>query len=518
MAASPVARQASVPPPFFRVSYHGTQLHTEGLPNAVFGHIVPGAGTEHDGIFVEWAWTGDRFVVTNCRYGLYPVYYYASERELAISTSIRSLLEHGAPAALDVPALALFLRLGFFLGEDTGFRHIHALPPNCQLEWTPAHGLHAIRAGSLTIRRPQHYTREAAIDGYIQLFREAIARRPPQGRHCVPLSGGRDSRHIVLELCNAEHPPSFVITARLFPPDGNRDHDIAVRVAAALGLRHMTADQPARRLPNETVKNVVTEFCADEHSWLLPLAYALQGQADTLYDGIGGDVLSAGLFLDHAGLEAIRRSPEAFARHLIHSRSGSQWLRLLTPAATETFSEELALDRLRRECERHREAPNPVGSFFFWNRTRREISLSPYAIMRGIPLVYSPYLDHAVFDHLASLPAEMFLDHSFHDEAIRKGYPRYRELPFEDKAAPRRVDRQYGRVLAGELLGFVRGHRQTRLVGSRRVVGLLLMRMIDGNHLHLEDLVNPSRLVYLLQLERFVAGLDEKQGPDVTVG
>ena len=89
------------------------------------------------------------------------------------------------------------------------------------------------------------------------------------------------------------------------------------------------------------------------------------------------------------------------------------------------FSIEKAHEQVAAEAARHVQAPNPVGSFYFWNRTRREIALSPYALFAGVPTVYSPYIDHALFDHLASLPAEFFLDHTFHDDTIRRAYPRY---------------------------------------------------------------------------------------------
>src|SRR5205085_2976358 len=111
---------------------------------------------------------------------------------------LRLLLE-GAPAELDERALSVFLRLGFFLGEDTAFTAIKALPPAATMRW---------RAGRLELRGsrpppppPADLGRSEAIEQYAALFRASIERCLEPGDDIVlPLSGGRDSRHILLEL------------------------------------------------------------------------------------------------------------------------------------------------------------------------------------------------------------------------------------------------------------------------------------------------------------------------------
>ena len=62
---------------------------------------------------------------------------------------------------------------------------------------------------------------------------------------------------------------------------------------------------------------------------------------------------------------------------------------------------------LRAELAKHADAPNPVASFFFWNRTRREVSLIPYGLLRTIPTVHSPFLDHDLYDLMTSLPLDL---------------------------------------------------------------------------------------------------------------
>src|SRR5439155_1603673 len=82
--------------------------------------IPHGDGTP-DGVFAEWKWDGRRLRVRNDRYGVHPLFYYATANEIAVSTSVARLLAGGAPADFDGDAIAVFLRLGFFVGEDTPF-------------------------------------------------------------------------------------------------------------------------------------------------------------------------------------------------------------------------------------------------------------------------------------------------------------------------------------------------------------------------------------------------------------
>ena len=100
------------------------------------GHRIPGRdGLKSDGIFAKWDWDGERLVVRNDRYGLYPLYYFQNGNTIAVSPSLIRLLMEGALAELDHDALSVFLRIGFFIGEDTPFDSIRAVPPEARWEW-----------------------------------------------------------------------------------------------------------------------------------------------------------------------------------------------------------------------------------------------------------------------------------------------------------------------------------------------------------------------------------------------
>src|SRR5918994_2049987 len=188
-----------------------------GEVKATFGTRLPEAPrTPEHGIFAEWRWDGKRLAVRGDRYGLFPLYYYAQNNEFAISNSIAKLLDLGAPVALDDAALAVFVRLGQFVGDDTPFAAVRAIPPGAQLTWEDA--MLQVSSRYLQPRRSAISGREA-LDGYITLFREAVERcADAAGEAVLPLTGGRDSRHILFELLRCAHQPRTCVTAAYHSP------------------------------------------------------------------------------------------------------------------------------------------------------------------------------------------------------------------------------------------------------------------------------------------------------------
>ncbi|MGH6619966.1 MAG: hypothetical protein ACREF6_10520, partial [Alphaproteobacteria bacterium] len=353
-----------------------------------------------------WQWTGTALKVTTPRFGFCPFYYYQDEGALAVSPSLIRLARLGFPPKLDHDALAVFIRLGFFLEGQTPFAALRQAAPNQSVEW-PSSRLENVFA----IAHPPvaSMNRAAAIDRYGEAFRAAMRNLLPSGDIILPLSGGRDSRHILFELMEAGRTPHAVTMPR-WAPEPDDDMRISGMLAAKFGLEHSVLGASRAKCAAQRQAIVLTDFCSDELGWVLPMRRFVQEHDGVVFDGIAGDVLSNGLYLHPGLLAALQAGDTGRAAELLLGVE-DMWEGMLDEGLYKSLSRERAAAVLRKELEKHLGAPNPVSSYLFWNRTRREMSLFGFKILGDVRM---PYIDESVYDHLAALPASHFMDKTFH--------------------------------------------------------------------------------------------------------
>lgn len=433
---------------WIRTATENGRVSATGTLACLAGHRVGG----DDGVYAGWSWDGSGVRVEHDRYGMFPLFRWESAGGLVLSTDLLELLELGAPRTLDFDALAVFLRLGFFLGDDTPFASIRAA------------------AAPRPVAAASHLSKRAAVDGYVDLFRRAIRRRLPAGPFVLPLSGGRDSRHILYELIEAGHPPARCVTVRHFPPRGNEDAEVAQALCQRLGLAHVVLEQPPDRIDVERRKNLRTHFCTEEHAQFLVLADYLSSTTADTFDGIAGDVLSQSGYANPALLALFRHGDVRGVAECLLRGHGNvvterALARLVAPHLHVELSRERAVARLEREIATHLEAVNPIASFYFWNRTRREIALHPYGLQRA-STTFAPYLDRDVFDFLCSLPPELTIDRTLHSDAIATAFPAYADIGYEQRSQ-RNEDAAAQRTLARGLLRMLGRSGGRRLVNRR---------------------------------------------------
>lgn len=364
---------------------------------------------------------------------------------------------------LDYDALAVFIRLGYFVGDTTPFANIRYVGPE---PW---------------MTRPSGMPRSAAIDRYGELFRAAVRKRIAEAI-VLPLSGGRDSRHILFELLEAGEKPTTV-TLHGWVPRGDDDVRIARELARRCGLGHAVIGSRWPSVRAEFEMHELTDFCSDEGAWALPIREFILARRGIAFDGVAGDILSAGLYL-HPGLLAAMREGNAERAADMLLGQEAFLASVLEPGLYRKLSRERAATLLQAEIAKHFDAPNPVSSYLFWNRTRREIAHSGSRILGAAE---APYIDDAVYDHLTSLPADYFLDRTFHTETIDRMFPQYRDIPYDNNSSSTRPDRWLFRLasLKAELYRLVSGSRWV----VRRFLGLRTTP------------ADVARVLYLLHLE-----------------
>lgn len=307
----------------------------------------------------------------------------------------------------DFEALNVFFRLGTFLDGDTAYKGVKA------------------DIGPVEIAPYVHLSREAAMDAYIDLFRAAVSARITDGPSGLGLSGGRDSRHIALELeRQGVRPLAFTSD----PPGSPSELESACRVVEYCGWDHLVI-RPKYTVDAEIAKNHATGFASMQHAWMYSAMQAIHYRLpDVLWDGIGGDVLSAGLFLTERNVSLFE---EGRLDELAEDLTLGGDIPLV--ADQSLFPRDVALHRVVVELRKHVNAANPVGSFFFWSRTRRDIGASAFGIVGHDRVVLTPYLDRDLWTLLAGLPARILLSQTFHTDTIARAYPQAADLPYAGK-------------------------------------------------------------------------------------
>jgi hypothetical protein len=340
-----------------------------------------------------------------------------------------------------------------------------------------------------------------------------MQRRPVVGKVVHPLSGGRDSRHILFELVRAGVTRDAA-SVQCVTEESKSLEDVRVAkiLCQALALPHRVIAGERSFVSTALRKNVVTSFCSDEHTWAMPLCDWVNQAKVTVYEGLGGDVLSAGLFSSAERLSALRAGrTEQFVTDLFGSAESELqlWLR---PEARMRFSRERAVARAAAVVSRHGSQPNPIASFFFENRTRREIALYSCCVFRSDTLLYFPYLDHPLFDYLMSIPGEDLSDKTFHTDTISRGYPQWAHLPYaleqSDPAAAKwswlAGQRRKARLAFGMGAHLLR--RRDSWVDRLAVLPRLIAHMGNWDAGRSPFWFDPEKILWATQLERHAVG------------
>jgi len=175
----------------------------------------------------------------------------------------------------------------------------------------------------------------------------------------------------------------------------------------------------------------------------------------------------------------------------------------LHPGWARKLNREIAIARFAAEFHKHAEAPNPIGSFHFWNRTRRLIALCPYGLLDKATDAFSPYLDHELFDLLSSLPASMLVDHNFHTETIQRAYPNYAHTPYAQSKDMGTAYRKYYRTFALDVARYLLKTGSHRLLRNSYFQPRLFRSIIDSSYLHSAPWIGMFALL-LAQLETII--------------
>ncbi|MCG8021630.1 MAG: asparagine synthase-related protein [Candidatus Thiodiazotropha weberae] len=370
-------------------------------------------------LIAGWSYDGQYLTVFSDRLGMIPIFYWQTKDEIYISNSILDIVSNIPNPTFDYDALSVFLRLGFYISNDTPINNVKVLSPDSTITISKSNfSLDTDTAEKSYFNKTFNGSRSQAISQYSSLFHEAVSERMPLGKFAMPLSGGRDSRHILLECLALKRKPKLVITSKKSSVTGQDEIDVASLLCEEFSLNHLVTEYDCKKtFYDEIIKNRLTHYLSDEHAWYLSIVDILrQEKVDYLLDGIGGDVLSNGLFYKPPLYEQINNNNTYAAAELILGKQNE--IHYLSKTMQKMLSWERALEKIVNELEKHYGSCDPVKSFYFWNRTRREISLSPIYLLSKTVNVSMPYLAPDMLTFFFSLPSDEYGMPGFHDEVI----------------------------------------------------------------------------------------------------
>ncbi|MDP4528130.1 hypothetical protein Q3O59_03680 [Alkalimonas delamerensis] len=430
----------------------------EGEPEGFYGYQLAG-DTPDDGAFVRWSLKQGRFELSADRLGLYPLYYVEMDAQLVISNSL-ALLAERFPLETDAEAVGLFLRLGFYLGSDTAFLGVKRAEGQLRVQLDDT-GL------TIESRRPElkRMSQPFSAARYQQLFAGALAKlRGAQLPLYVPLTGGKDSRHILLTASSLGLPIKESYTTRVLSPHSNDDVTIARELCQRLQVPHRVLDSEQRLHNAEQQKNIRTSFETYDHFWINQVGqYMTQKTPGLVLDGFGGDVLSQSKVVtpqmhrcyqqgDWAALAALIAPMDPYFEAYFQARPEF----LVSPERLQA--------RLQAELEKFADEVIPVKSFYFWNRSRRAIAISSFRQLNGNSQAFFPYMQAELFDFLRALPEDLYFSQQFHANCIAQAFPEFADIPFASNKA--RGDALAGRRTLFNVLALMREIAQADFIAA----------------------------------------------------
>lgn len=484
---------------FIKINVLAGRVEFTGQSDGFYGYSL-GDDADADGVFVRWTFQNNRLQLNTDRLGLYPIYYLQHENQLVLSNSVELIRQH-QPLTLDTEAVAIFFRLGFYLGQRTAFKGL--CRPHGQLQVSATAG-----GIELSISRPVQ-SKVVNCDfeqQYCDLMHNAL--QPLVGQTSalyMPLTGGKDSRHIFLSLRQAGLKPDCCYTVSVLAPHYNDDLQVAQQLCQRTAWVHQALAAETRLISREQRKNLLTNFETRDHCWATPVAgYLHTRPAGMVLDGFGGDVLSQSSIVTlemHSAFQAEdwERLVKLIARPNQYNNS---WL----TEAYQAFiiDERVLAEQLLAELKSFAGTVNPLAQFYFWNRSRRTIAISSIRFMTGHSLAYFPFMQQQLVDFLFSLPPALYFSGSFHSRVLQRLAGDLAAVPFAASEQPGDTLSwwQWGRLLLAvswELLN-------NRVIRPRLRVKAVLQAMASiTDRKQLVSFVHFYRkLSYLGQLVRYV--------------
>ncbi|MEI7878903.1 MAG: hypothetical protein WCI96_13395, partial [Planctomycetota bacterium] len=272
-------------------------------------------------------------------------------------------------------------------------------------------------------------TRVANAAELEEIVTEAVRASLGSQRPMVLLSGGRDSRLILLVMRKLAIRPSAVLT--LAQRGAQSDAAVAVRLAAALG-------EPIERVAplcfdglRELDRHAMQSFQSLEHEWFMAISQMVRARGHDLYgglngggvtDGIGAGVLSTGSLLHPEAmlLWKDRRIEDLFDWTAAHgSGVSAEFLAAARAEGVPLAERDAVVNEFAGVMRSLESTPNPLGMYSLMHWTRRGIGASAYGQLPH-ELVRTPLFDEHLCRALAAMDSKEALAADWRETMLRR--------------------------------------------------------------------------------------------------
>jgi asparagine synthase (glutamine-hydrolysing) len=391
-------------------------------------------------IIAVWDQTRQQLLITNDRFGLYPLFYTCRAGRFIFAPEMKGILaDDSFPRKLDLTALAQYMRFQHLLGERTFFEDI-ALLPNASVL------IYEVATARCTITpywsyadipdRPDITFNEAVEEaGY--LFRRAVQRMSGDAyRPGVFLSGGLDSRAI---LGLVERRPIVSLT---YGQRDCRDVFYAQQIAKAVGSNHHWFDFPNGEWVKEQV-DFHLDLTEGYHSWIHAHGMSVLPEARQLIDvnltgWDGGTLMGDGDVIDPLQQGAVDEA--ALVCHLFYLFNQKYtWPSINEAEENYLYSEPLrqqmrglAFDSFRAELSRFfYYRPDMRGEYFYIQNHCLRLTFNFITFTRSHIEVRFPFFDYDFFDFLHAIPPAVRGIKTMYKAVIQKEMPRLAYIPYD---------------------------------------------------------------------------------------
>lgn len=346
--------------------------------------------------------------------------------------------------AIDPLGLATILILGFPLGQRTAIQGVERL--------APGHALAADRSlVELPALRPP--SRTPSVDDQLELFLEACRRMLPAEPLVTMLSGGRDSRLILLGLRALGHTPEVILTVGRpgFVPDAT----VSQQVARQLGWEVESCTPAVFSGHGELERHRSQSLESLEHAWLGCLARHANRRCEGgpfITDGLGAGVLSTGSLVDPEAIALWKAGQLDALAHWVVGHAvgvGPRFLEAVRHAGYPVASADDVRHELVRVFRELAVWPNPLGAFSLFHWSRRGISASPFGLLSRPGRVFAPLCDGALVEALLAMDIECASRQDWRKPLIERLWGDIPPVPFASGAPRRSIGSRFRRALSG---------------------------------------------------------------------